>query len=128
VYVYAALGALGLTVASLAIASREPFEANLLRASGMPFAIQSDGRVRNALELHIVNKQGHSQRFSIEPESDRELEYAVATPSIELAPMAERRVPLLVLAPADGKLRKIVLWVRAGEEAQRVLAPFAAPR
>jgi cytochrome c oxidase accessory protein FixG len=126
VYVYAALGALGLTVASLAIASREPFEANLLRASGMPFAIQSDGRVRNALELHLVNKQGHNQRFLIEPEAGAGLEYAV-TPSIELAPMAERRVPLLVLAPADGQRRSVALWVRVGDGAQRVAAPFAAP-
>jgi cytochrome c oxidase accessory protein FixG len=127
VYVYAALGALGLTVASLAISSREPFEANLLRASGLAFAIQPDGRVRNALELHIVNKQDHSVHFSVSAEPSDDLEYAVATPSIELPPMAERRVPLLVLAPADGRLRKISLQVRTDQDVRHVSAPFAAP-
>jgi cytochrome c oxidase accessory protein FixG len=127
VYVYAALGALGLAVASTAIASREPFEANLLRASGMPFAIQSDGRVRNAFELHLVNKQADARRFSVEPEPGSQLEYAVATPEVELLPMAERRVPLLVIAPADGKLRKVSLQIRANGTTKHVTAPFAAP-
>jgi hypothetical protein len=42
--------------------------------------------------------------------------------------MAERRVPLVVLGPTDGKPRKLVLEVRAGADQRRVEAPFAAPR
>jgi cytochrome c oxidase accessory protein FixG len=102
VYVYAALGALGLTVATFAVSAREPFEANLLRAPGVPFAIDADRRVRNVLELHIVNKRGEAEHFTVVPEPGDQLEYAVAIPRLDLPAMAERRVPLIMLAPADG--------------------------
>jgi cytochrome c oxidase accessory protein FixG len=127
-YLYAALGALGLIVASFALASRDPFEANLLRLPGAPFVLQSDGRVRNTLELHLVNKQAHEVRFQLIPAANAELEFAVSAPEITLGPMAERRVPLFVIAPADGKPRQVVLEVRAHDEARSVAAAFAAPR
>jgi cytochrome c oxidase accessory protein FixG len=128
VWLYAALGLVGLIVSSLALLSREPFEANLLRAQGAPFALQTDGTVRNSLELHLVNKQSESRHFSIVARGGEELEYVVATPELELGPMAERRVPLMVLGPADGKPRKIQLSVRASDHVRELEAPFAAPR
>jgi hypothetical protein len=42
--------------------------------------------------------------------------------------MAERRVPLFVTAPADGKPRRIVLQVLAQDDMRSVTAAFAAPR
>jgi cytochrome c oxidase accessory protein FixG len=127
-YVYAALGAVGLVVASIALASREPFEANLLRLPGAPFVLQDDGRVRNTLELHLVNKQAREVRFRLTPEANGEMEFAVSTPELTLGPMAERRIPLFVIASAEGKPRQVVLQVRALDEARRVTAAFAAPR
>jgi polyferredoxin len=127
-YVYAALGALGLTVASLALASREPFEANLLRLPGAPFVLQEDGRVRNTLELHLVNKQAREVRFELTPVAGADMEFAVSMPQLTLGPMAERRVPLFVIAAADGKPRQVVLQVRAQDHARNVAAAFAAPR
>jgi cytochrome c oxidase accessory protein FixG len=127
-YVYAALGALGLAVASFALASREPFEANLLRLPGAPFVLQGDGRVRNTLELHLVNKQARDVRFELVPVRGADLEFAVSMPRLTLGPMAERRVPLFVIAPADGKPRQVVLQVRAPDSARSVTAAFAAPR
>jgi cytochrome c oxidase accessory protein FixG len=128
VLLYAALGLLGLVVASFAMASREPFEANLLRAPGAPFLLQDDGEVRNALELHLVNKQAEAQRFVIVPETQSGLRYAVSMAELELGPMAERRVPMVVIGPIDGKPRSVALEVRAGGEMRKVEARFAAPR
>jgi hypothetical protein len=127
-YLYAALGALGLVVASIALASRDPFDANLLRLPGAPFVLQSDGRVRNTLELHLVNKQAHEVRFQLTPVASAEMEFAVSMPELTLGPMAERRVPLFVIAPADGRPRQVVVRVRAQDEARSVAAAFAAPR
>jgi cytochrome c oxidase accessory protein FixG len=127
-YVYAALGVLGLTVASLALASREPFEANLLRLPGAPFVVQEDGRVRNTLELHLVNKQAREVHFELVPVASADMEFAVSMPQLSLGPMAERRVPLFVIAAADGKPRQVVLQVRAQDHARSVAAAFAAPR
>ncbi len=127
-YLYLALGLLGLTVASFALAAREPFEANLLRAVGAPFTREADGRVRNALELHLVNKAAESRRFTIVAATGDGLAYTIALPELELGPMAARRVPLLVIGAADGKPRKIALTVRSADATRRVEAPFAAPR
>jgi cytochrome c oxidase accessory protein FixG len=127
-YLYLALGLLGLTVASFALAGREPFEANLLRAVGAPFTRELDGRVRNALELHLVNKAAEARRFSITAPSGDGLTYTIAQPELELGPMAARRVPLLVTGAATGKPRKIVLTVRSADATRHIEAPFAAPR
>jgi cytochrome c oxidase accessory protein FixG len=127
-YMYVALGLLGLAVASFALSSREPFEANLLRAVGAPFAREADGRVRNALELHLVNKAAEARRFSIAAPSDDGLTYTIAQPELELGPMAARRVPLLVTGAPEGKPRKIVLTVRSADATRRVEAAFATPR
>jgi cytochrome c oxidase accessory protein FixG len=128
-YLYAALGTLGLVVASFALASREPFEANLLRLPGAPpFVVQDDGTVRNSLELHLVNKQARALEFELSPATDPDMQFAVSAPRVSLGPMAERRVPLLVIAPADGKPRRIRLRVRTQDAARQVDCPFAAPR
>ena len=90
--------------------------------------LDGEGHVRNALELHLVNKQSQAQRFVIRPETSSGLHYAISAPSIELGPMAERRVPMLVIGAADGKPRKVALVIEAGAEERRVEASFAAPR
>ncbi|HTU61805.1 MAG TPA: cytochrome c oxidase accessory protein CcoG [Polyangiales bacterium] len=126
-YLYMALGLLGLTVASIALAGREPFEANLLRAVGAPFTLEADGRVRNALELHLVNKAAEPRRFVIAAPANDGLAYTIALPELELGPMAERRVPLVVTG-VRGKPRKIALTVQSADVTRRIEAPFAAPR
>jgi polyferredoxin len=45
-YVYAALGVLGLAVATLSLRGRKSFEANMLRAQGAPYMLEG-GAVRN---------------------------------------------------------------------------------
>jgi cytochrome c oxidase accessory protein FixG len=128
IYVYAALGALGLLVASLSLRSREPFESNLLRLSGPPFVLDGPGRVRNALELHLVNKHSQRARFTIHGVGAPDLDYLIPSPSLELGSLEERRLPLFVAAPNDGKVRQVELEIDDGSERRSVKAPFIAPR
>ena len=127
-YVYAALGALGLVVASFALRSRVPYEANVLRLSGPPFQLEQSGtRVRNAFELHLVNKRAEAADFQITGASDGELSYVVAQPRIHLNSLEARRVPVFVEAANDGKRRTIRLQVDDGLAPRTVEAPFVAP-
>ncbi len=127
-YVYAALGALGLLVASFALSSRVPYEANVLRLAGPPFQLEQSGtRVRNALELHLVNKRSETADFQITGAVDGELSYVVAQPRIRLKSLEARRVPVFVEAVNDGKRRVVKLRVDDGIAPRTIEAPFVSP-
>lgn len=128
IYVYAGLGAAGLLVASLSVRTREPFEANLLRLAAAPFVLDSEARVRNALELHLVNKRSERVRFTIRGAVEQGTEYLIPATTIELGSLAERRLPVFVSAPNDRQPRDIELTIDDGREQRIVHAPFIAPR
>jgi cytochrome c oxidase accessory protein FixG len=129
VYLYAGLGLLGLLVATLSMRSHVAFEANLLRLPGAPFVLEADAaRVRNALELHLVNKRGEPVRFVLTPEQTSGMEYVVARRELTLPSMGAARVPVFVTAPNDRKPRKLALQVDDGREPRTVSGPFVAPR
>jgi len=128
VYVYAALGLLGLVVATLSLRTRTPFEANLLRLQGAPYVLEASGaRVRNALELHLVNKRGATTTFTVKGATGDGLEYVVALPSVRLGSLEERRVPVFVLGPNDGTRRTVRLVVDDGQAPRTVEGAFVAP-
>ena len=127
-YVYAVLGAVGLAVASFAMSKRAPFEANLLRLSGPPYVLDAERSVvRNALELHLVNKQGGKMTYRIAGTPGDALEYVVAMPEVQLGSLEERRVPVFVYAPNDGKRRTLRLRIDDGARQRDVEATFSAP-
>jgi len=127
-YVYAALGLLGLVVATLSLRTRVPFEANLLRLEGAPYVVEAEGtRVRNAIELHLVNKRGAPATFRIEGLPGDALDYVVAMPSVPLKSLEARRVPVFVSGPNDGVRRKLRLRVDDGQAPRVVEGPFVAP-
>jgi cytochrome c oxidase accessory protein FixG len=128
VYVYAALGVLGVVVATLLTRTRVPFEANLLRLSSVPYLLQDDGaRVRNALELHVVNKHGQTRTFRVAGVHEAGLEYVIGMPTTRLASLASLRVPVFVLAPNDGKRRTVRVRVDDGDAPRELDTPFIAP-
>jgi cytochrome c oxidase accessory protein FixG len=80
---YGVLGA-GIAVgAAFAFRSHTSFEANLLRAPGMPFSV-TDGRVRNSFELHLVNKDASGARFAIAPLTGADVQVTLAQREVEL--------------------------------------------
>src|SRR5690606_16131517 len=117
------------------LARRSSFEANILRPRGAnPFVV--DGEVvRNAFEIHLVNKAPGTARFEVEVESPVAADIVVGTPEVELASLADARVPVSVSIPRRAIGAGVVLEVEvkqeeSGEERKievRFLAPFGAP-
>jgi polyferredoxin len=137
-YLYAALLVAGVTAASIAIASHEPFEANVLRMPGLPFALAEGPRgvstVRNTYEIHLVNKQAEARTFVVAPVSPPgvAMSYALTAERITLASMSERRVPFVVTLPESAFRAGLdavldVTMEGAGRVTRRVRAPFAGP-
>jgi cytochrome c oxidase accessory protein FixG len=125
---YAALGLLGLGVASFAVRARTPFEANLLRLPGAAFSLEdANTRVRNALELHLVNKQPRETTFELAADTRQGLDYVLAVRTVVLPPLGERHIPVFVSGPNDGHERSVRIMVRDGREAREVTGSFVAP-
>jgi cytochrome c oxidase accessory protein FixG len=126
IYVYALLGALGLCVSAIALRARTPFEANLLRLQGAPFVLEG-ARVRNALELHLVNKHAATTTFRVEGVRGAGLEYVMPAHEVALDSLAERRLPIFVLGPNDRAPRRVRIEVSDGTTSRMVEATFIAP-
>jgi cytochrome c oxidase accessory protein FixG len=128
VYLYAFLGALGLTVASFAVQKHVPFEANLLRLQGAPFVLENEHtRVRNSLELHLVNKRGSEVTFVLSPAPGQDLDYVIARTRVVLPSLGSARVPVFALAPNDGHVRRVRVRVDDGVTPRIIEGPFVAP-
>jgi cytochrome c oxidase accessory protein FixG len=125
-YFYLVIGLLGLPVASLALSRHKPFEANLLRLPGAAYSHVED-RVRNTMELHLVNKHGDPTTFELEPAPGQDLSYVIAQPKVTLQPFGSIRIPVFIEAPDDRKERKVRLVAREGANVQNVEARFLAP-
>ena len=130
---YAALLVLAAGTLGASLARRSPFEANLLRPRGSnPFTVDGE-RVLNAVELHLVNKHPETVRFAIRVESPVPADVVVGTPAVELASLADARVPIsisIAKSAITGPLElQVVVEDGAGATAHtipyRFLSPFA---
>lgn len=99
-FLYATLGIIGAVVASLAFQSRTSFEANLLRQRGASFVVVDEG-VRNAFELHLVNK--NSAPITLHVKSlNPDLRIVLPRESLTLEPLQSLHLPVFVTVPRDG--------------------------
>ncbi|MCC6781653.1 MAG: cytochrome c oxidase accessory protein CcoG [Planctomycetes bacterium] len=128
-YFYAFLVLVGMSVFSVAVFRRAPFEANLLRQLGTPYEV-TDSIVKNGLQLHLVNKQPEAHVFLLEPKAQPGLRFTVPQPRVELASLGDVRIPLwievdrslwkpgtkaeLVVRTEDGSLSRVAEIVLAG--------------
>ncbi len=128
---YGVLAAVGLVVAFFfGIRSHQDFEANLLRLGNTPYILETDGRVQNLFEVHVVNKKDGHHTYEISPSVDDGLEYVIAIPKPELDGGKGMRVPVFVYSPADNTVDSIRLDVRQDDTPapRKVSAPFLRPR
>jgi cytochrome c oxidase accessory protein FixG len=131
VFLYVALGALGLLVATLAFRSRVPFEATMRRAAGAPYMVTED-EVLNPLRLHLVNKLDAPQTIRIIIEAPDGVNVELGDREITLEPHQARHVPLIARAP-HGHLRRgdelrLRIAPAAGDDDERVVrAPLLSP-
>jgi polyferredoxin len=88
----------GLVVALVALRKREPFEANLLRLPGAPY-VYDNGQVRDAYEIHLVNKGSARAAFQLSAIEDGNVDVILPMTEVELEPLASRRIPVFATAP-----------------------------
>lgn len=94
-----ALLVVGAVVAAFAMRARTPYEANLVRLAGAPF-VREGGEVRNAFEVHLVNKASETTTFLIEPDASAGERFVIPMGRVELASLEDRRVPVFVSVAA----------------------------
>lgn len=97
VLLYAALGLIGLVVAGVSIADRDPFQANALRTQGMPYLLEGD-RIRNLYSIHLQNKEDKPITLEIRGDDTAapSLEFLISQPSVVLQPLEDQEVPVFV--------------------------------
>lgn len=130
VYLYAGLGLLGATALSVALARSEPFEANLLRLRGVPPFAQDGQNVRNAFEVHLVNKRSQPRRFQLKGRAESGTHYVIATHELTLPALADARIPVFVeyvqgMEPAK-RIAHIEI-ISSGTEDRILTAPLLGP-
>jgi len=134
--VYAALFLVSVTALGASLATRSSFEANVLRPRGAnPFVVDGE-MVRNAFEIHLVNKGPAAARFHVRVDAPVPAKVVVGTPEVAVPSLSDVRVPISVsIARAElaGPLELEVTIEEEGSGERRVqsvrfLAPIAPPR
>jgi cytochrome c oxidase accessory protein FixG len=95
IILYSVLLVVGAVVALLATRRRTDFEATLLRLPGEPYVLD-DGQVRNAMQLHLVNKRADVETYRIEVERADGMTVVLPMQDVALQPMGSTRVPLFL--------------------------------
>jgi len=131
VILYTALLAVGALAAGVATSKHRDFEVNMLRLPGAPFVV-ADGEVRDALQLHVVNKRSVPQSYRVEVEPADGLSVVMPLPTVALAPLADARIPIFLSMRTDsyrGDFPVRARVVRADDErdAIRVSGQFLGP-
>ncbi|MBK7859896.1 MAG: cytochrome c oxidase accessory protein CcoG [Archangiaceae bacterium] len=128
---YAVLATLSLGSLSFALTFRTPFEANVLRLRGVPFVIEGD-RVRNQLEVHLVNKGSASGRFTLSVHGPEGLTVDLGQRELTLSSLEGARVPLVVSLPRAAAHGTVPLELTVRDETlgaeRRTTFSFVAPR
>jgi cytochrome c oxidase accessory protein FixG len=128
VYLYAGFGLAGLLALSLALGRSSDFEANLMRLRSLPFVVEG-ARVRNAFELHLVNKRAGEVEFELDGVQAAGLEYAIAMPRVKLKALESRSVPIFVSfprGPVAGRKAAVKVSID-GKEQRTVSVPLVGP-
>jgi cytochrome c oxidase accessory protein FixG len=110
VVVYTGLLVLGAVVAFAATRRRMDFEVNLLRLPGAPYTVEA-GQVRDALQLHIVNKLPAPDTFRIEVEPVDGMSAVLPMTTVSVAALSDVRVPVFLTIPRDRFRRDVALRI-----------------
>jgi hypothetical protein len=131
VILYGVLGAVGAIVMVFALSRSVVYEANLLRLSGSAPMVVDGTTIRNAFEIHLVNKRAQPIRLSIAGAPSAQLHYTIAMPEARLASLQHLRVPVFVSfergAVRDGERAELIIRASGEEEARSLHAPLIAP-
>ncbi|MEI8255874.1 MAG: cytochrome c oxidase accessory protein CcoG [Deltaproteobacteria bacterium] len=97
-FIYVALGVVGVIVMTLTLRQHLEFEANLLRLQGAPWTVE-DGVVRNSFELHVVNKRNEPATYRIVGEPAQDVSWTIPLSTVRLDSLGSVDAPVLVAIP-----------------------------
>ncbi|MEI7894674.1 MAG: 4Fe-4S dicluster domain-containing protein, partial [Myxococcales bacterium] len=101
IVLYSALLLVGAVVATLAFRKHTDFEANLLRLRGAPYVIEGPN-LRNAFEIHVVNKRSGKETFDIWFEPIHGASFVVPLSKVDVEGLQGVRAPVFVtMAQSD---------------------------
>lgn len=100
VIAYTILMAVGAVVAFIATRHRSDFEVTLLRLPGEPYTLDG-GQVRNALQLHVVNKRAEREAYRIEVDPAEGMTVTLPASQVIIPALADLRVPVFLTVPRD---------------------------
>ena len=86
-------------VAILMLFTRVPFEASVARVPGSLYSVDPDGYVRNTYLLRIANNDAQAGQAAFRVSVEGPEQAQVVAPTIELASMESRIIPLVVRIP-----------------------------
>lgn len=119
--VYGALMLLSVGALGFSLATRTPFESNVIRTRGSnPFVVEGEV-VRNPFEIHLVNKNPGPATFRLALTAPVPLEVVFGTPSVELASLADARVPVMVTVRREHLSGPLELTLEIADSASGVV-------
>ena len=113
---YTAMKIVGAVVALLATRTRTDFEATVLRLPGAPYSVE-DGQLRNALQIHVVNKRADAQTYRVEVNAPPPMTAVIPMATLSVDPMGSVRVPLFLSMPRDAFAGEFPVTIRVVEAA-----------
>ncbi|HXX70585.1 MAG TPA: cytochrome c oxidase accessory protein CcoG, partial [Polyangiaceae bacterium] len=131
IFLYTVLLVVGTAVALTASRRRSDFEAHLMRLPGEPYTLDGD-QVRNALQLHIVNKRATEEAYRVDVGAVDGMSVVVPIPSVTVASLSDARVPIFLSMSRDRSACSVPVHVRvarsaSGEDSKQVTGSFLGP-
>lgn len=101
VMLYAVLMAALLWGFTYRLTSREAIALSVARSPGLPYLVQSDGKVRNTFNLHVTNTEAQSESISISVTGPSGVELLVPGQPLDVGPGERVNAEAFVMLPAD---------------------------
>lgn len=132
VIIYAAIMTLLVTLLTVMIVTKSPFDVAIMRSLGRPFIVTDDGRIANEFRIKVTNRTDKTLVFQLSVADHPDFSLHAAHDLISLAPgqmwtePVEVRAPAaaFALGPVDIKLRARGDDGVAVDQPARLLGPF----
>lgn len=114
VLVYLAVVLVAASVMTILLTSRSSFEFDVVRRTGAPFYMQSDGQVVNRVRLRLTNRTRELQAYKVEVQQPPGAHLILVENPVSVEPGAVRAVEALVtLAPEALRTGRLAATVQA---------------
>jgi cytochrome c oxidase accessory protein FixG len=117
-YLYTVMMLVGVVVLGLSVRKRTDFELNVRRLQGAPYTVEN-GQIRNALDVHLVNKRGETASFDFVVEGPQTIMTTISVRHAEVPSLGSVHVPMFLTMKTDdyhGDVKVIVKAVRTGSD------------